>query len=268
MVIGMQHFFTEPGNINGDTIYIEGEDVNHIKNVLRMREGEVISVSNGIDDNEYRAEIADISDDRITCKLMFIKRDGIELPVKITLFQGLPKADKMELIIQKAVELGVSEIVPVETKRAVVKLDAKKAESKVKRWNMISEAAAKQSKRGIIPTVTGVMTFKEAVNEASKYACKSIPYELAEGMTDTYKWIQSVIDEAKKNNAEKKSEIAIFIGPEGGFDNEEIEIALRCGIVPISLGKRILRTETAGMTILSILMYELEVAQEKDISLS
>ena len=185
----------------------------------------------------------------IVCELRFIKEDNVELPAKIYLFQGLPKADKMELIIQKAVELGVYEIIPVATKRAVVKLDEKKAKSKIARWQGISEAAAKQSKRGIVPNVRPVMTMKEAILYAKDMDSKAIPYELAEGMQATKEWIES--------SAGCES-IAVFIGPEGGFAEEEIEMALESGICPVSLGKRILRTETAGLTTLSILMYHLE----------
>lgn len=246
----MQHFFVDQSAIEGNRIVITGSDVNHIKNVLRMKVGEEISVSNGTDNNDYRCEIAEIDDDKILCNLMFIKEEGLELPAKIYLFQGLPKSDKMELIIQKAVELGVYEIIPVSTKRAVVKLDDKKAKSKQQRWQAISEAAAKQSKRGIIPQVQSLMTIKEAFSYADSLDIKAIPYELQEGMLATKKWI---------NEAVGKSSIGIFIGPEGGFTEEEIELAKEHGIVPVSLGKRILRTETAGMTVLSILMYQLEI---------
>jgi len=165
------------------------------------------------------------------------------------LFQGLPKADKMELIIQKAVELGVYQVIPVSTKRCVVKLDDKKAKSKIARWQGIAEAAAKQSKRGIIPQVTDVMNFKNAVKLASDMEVRLIPYELAEGMARTKEII---------NNVQPGQRIAIFIGPEGGFEETEIQEALNNGIEPITLGKRILRTETAGFTILSWLMYHLE----------
>ena len=254
----MQHFFTEPENINGKRVLIVGEDVNHIKNVLRMKPGEEISVSNGIDDNDYRCEIAEITDTEVICNLMFIKKAGLELPVNIVLFQGLPKNDKMELIIQKAVELGVHEIVPVATKRAVVKLDEKKAKAKVDRWQLISEAAAKQSKRAIVPKVSEVMSFKAAIKLANGYELGAIPYELAEGMEATKAFVEKVVSLATKNS-EKKPYIGVFIGPEGGFDEEEIELAMENNINPVSLGKRILRTETAGLTVLSILMYELEL---------
>ena len=251
----MQHFFTAPENINGHEIVIRGEDVNHIKNVLRMKVGEEISVSNGVDDNEYRAEIISIQDDEVACRLMFIKEAGVELPAEIVLFQGLPKSDKMDLIVQKAVELGAVRIVPVATGRCVVKLDDKKAASKRERWQKIAASAAEQSKRSVIPEVSMPLSFTEAVAEAEKMSVAAIPYELAEGMEATGSFIDRVKELAGK---EVKPGVGIFIGPEGGFTEEEINLAEEKGIVPISLGRRILRTETAGLTILSILMYELE----------
>ena len=245
----MYQFFVEPSQIQGTRVVITGNDVNHIKNVLRMQPGEEIAVSNGEDGKEYRCGIEELREDEIICTLRFVKEDGVELPSKIYLFQGLPKADKMELIVQKAVELGVYEIIPVATKRAVVKLDEKKAKSKIARWQTISEVAAKQSKRRIVPEIHGVMSFKEAVNYAKEMSVKFVPYELAEGMEKTRELISSL---------KPGQDIAIFIGPEGGFEESEIGLALENGIEPITLGKRILRTETAGFTVLSWIMYQLE----------
>lgn len=245
----MYQFFVEPSQIQGTRVIITGNDVNHIKNVLRMQPGEEIAVSNGEDGKEYRCGIEELNEEEIVCTLRFVKEDGVELPSKIYLFQGLPKADKMELIVQKAVELGVYEIIPVATKRAVVKLDEKKAKQKIARWQSISEAAAKQSKRRIVPEIHSVMSFKEAVAYAGKMQTKVIPYELAEGMEKT----RALVDNLKPGE-----DIAIFIGPEGGFEESEIQTALENGIEPITLGKRILRTETAGFTVLSWIMYQLE----------
>ena len=245
----MNQFFVESGQIQDKKIIITGKDVNHIKNVLRMKIGEELSVSNGCDGKEYRGIIEEFTDDAVVCALAFVKEDGVELPSKVYLYQGLPKADKMELIIQKAVELGVYEIIPVATKRAVVKLDEKKSKSKIARWQAISEAAAKQSKRAIIPNVAEVLSFKEALKECQKAKVKVIPYELAEGMDKT----KEIISDLKPGQ-----DVAIFIGPEGGFDDAEIEAAMEAGVIPVTLGKRILRTETAGFTILSWIMYQLE----------
>lgn len=245
----MYQFFVEPSQIQGNRIIITGKDVNHIRNVLRMRPGEEIAVSNGTDGKEYRCGIEEIYEDEVVCSLRFVKEDALELPSKIYLFQGLPKADKMELIIQKAVELGVYQVIPVSSKRAVVKLDEKKAKSKIERWQGIAEAAAKQSKRGIIPQVGPVMTMKQAVEFSKCAKVRLIPYELAEGMARTKEIISSL---------KPGEDVAIFIGPEGGFEEEEVMLASENGIEPITLGKRILRTETAGMTVLSWLMYHLE----------
>ncbi|MGN1180107.1 MAG: 16S rRNA (uracil(1498)-N(3))-methyltransferase [Suilimivivens sp.] len=245
----MYQFFVEPGQIQGTRITITGKDVNHIKNVLRMKRGEEISVSNGVDGKEYRCGIEELSEDEIICTLRFVKEEGLELPSRVYLFQGLPKADKMEFIIQKAVELGAYQVIPVACRRAVVKLDEKKAKNKIARWQGIAEAAAKQSKRGIIPEIKDVMTMREAVDYSRKACVRIIPYELAQGMEETKK----IIDSLKPGE-----DVAVFIGPEGGFEEEEVKEAIAEGIVPVTLGKRILRTETAGMTVLSWIMYQLE----------
>lgn len=239
----------EPGQIQDGKITITGSDVNHIRNVLRMKPGEEIAVSNGVDGREYRCGIEIFTEDEVICSLRFIKEEAVELPSRIYLFQGLPKADKMELIVQKAVELGVYEVIPVAARRCVVKLDAKKAAGRVGRWQGIAEAAAKQSKRGILPQVHAVMGMREAVEYAGRMDVKLIPYELAEDMQRTKDLIETV---------KPGADIAVFIGPEGGFEPEEIRMALEAGIEPVTLGRRILRTETAGLTVLSWLMYHLE----------
>lgn len=245
----MYQFFTDPSQINIEArrVTITGEDVNHIRNVLRMKIGEEINVSNGLDGNEYRCAIESFEADSVECELRFVKEDSHELPIKVCLFQGLPKSDKMETIIQKNVELGVFSIIPVEMKRCVVKLDPKKVQSKISRWQSISEAAAKQSKRGIIPEIMAPMSFGEAIDFA-RNNCDMIliPYELAEDMEATRK----VMEDIKEGMS-----IAVFIGPEGGFDESEINRALDSKTKAITLGSRILRTETAGMAVMSILMY-------------
>ena len=245
----MYQFFVEPSRIQGNRIIIDGGDFNHIRNVLRMKVGEEIAVVNGVDGREYRCGILEFTEEEVICELRFVKEDGLELPAKVTLFQGLPKADKMELIIQKMVELGVYRIVPVSTKRAIVKLDDKKAKSKVDRWQQIAEAAAKQSKRRIVPEVAPVCSFRQALQMAAQMDVRLIPYELAEGMAKTRELIE---------NVKPGQEVAVFIGPEGGFDESEIAAAMEIGCEPITLGKRILRTETAGLTVMAWLMYQLE----------
>ncbi len=244
----MYRFFVEKEQIGEKTIRIIGSDVNHIRNVLRMKPGEEILISDG-EKKEYHCEIKTLDPEYVEALIMFVKEEGLELPSKVYLFQGLPKNDKMELIIQKAVELGVYAVVPVATKRAVVKLDDKKEAKKLVRWQSISESAAKQAKRLIIPEVMPVMSFKEAVAFSQTMDVRLIPYELAENMAYT----RQVLSQIKPGQS-----IGIFIGPEGGFAEEEVELALNSGMETITLGKRILRTETAGMTVLSILMYLLE----------
>ena len=248
----MYQFFVNDDqiNINEKKVVIRGTDVNHIKNVLRMKQGEEVSVSNGLDGREYRCAIESVNDDEVIMELRFIKEDSNELPAKIYLFQGLPKADKMEMIIQKNVELGVFEVIPVSMKRCVVKLDQKKAASKTERWQEISRAAAKQSKRGIIPEIKTPMNYKEAISYASDNCdIKLLPYEMAVDFSKTRELLSGI---------DSGSKVAIFIGPEGGFDDSEINEALLAGFDTITLGKRILRTETAGMYVMSVLSYLLE----------
>ncbi|MBQ3790464.1 MAG: 16S rRNA (uracil(1498)-N(3))-methyltransferase [Lachnospiraceae bacterium] len=244
----MYQFFVEESQIHTQEhrVLITGSDVNHIKNVLRMRPGEEISVSNGRDGRDYRCGILELTEDVVICELRFIRESSNELPVEVTLYQGLPKSDKLELIIQKCVELGVTRIVPVQTKRCIMKLDPKKEESKRARWQGIAEAAAKQSKRGIIPVVERQETFAHALEESRQLDLVLIPYELAEGMERTRALLGSV---------KPGMRIGIFIGPEGGFEEEEIRLAEASGAQPITLGKRILRTETAGMVVLGWLGY-------------
>ena len=246
----MQRFFVEPYQIEEEEhrIHINGTDVNHIKNVLRMKCGEDVWISDG-GNKEYHCQIEELGEDEVLLHILYAQEPEYELPNKIYLFQGLPKSDKMELIIQKAVELGVYEIIPMATARAVVKLDQKKAAAKVKRWQAISESAAKQSKRLLIPEVKEPVKFSEALKLASDLDVRLIPYELAEGMDGTRRIIQSV---------KPGQSVAVFIGPEGGFEEAEVELAKEAGFQAITLGRRILRTETAGMTVLSILMYQLE----------
>ena len=248
----MYHFYVEPEAVSADTVRISGGDVNHIKNVLRMHPGEQIVILDG-SGMEYRCEIEAIAEE-VLARILEAKKTEAELSVRLLLFQGLPKKDKMELIIQKAVELGVSEIIPVLTKRTVVKLeDKKKEQKKLERWQAIAESAAKQSGRAVIPAVTRVMSYKEALKRAKESGMGLIPYECAEGM----KSLKEVACQAADQTT-----VSVFIGPEGGFEETEIEAAKEHGIVPVSLGKRILRTETAGFTTLAILMYEIECATE------
>lgn len=247
----MYQFFVEPSAVREQEgqILITGADVNHIKNVLRMRAGEKIAAVDEGQGKKYLCEIRETGEESISCKILSVEEGEAELPAKVFLFQGLPKGDKMELILQKAVELGCFEIVPVICKRCVVKLEEKKKKSKVERWRSISEAAAKQSGRLIIPGVHEVMQFSEALSYAKEMDLRLIPYERTEDMAGTKKLLGAV-------RAGQK--IAVFIGPEGGFEEAEIAQAKGMGVMPVTLGRRILRTETAAITALSWLMYELE----------
>lgn len=244
----MQHFFVTPDQVKEPCIYLEGSDVNHMKNVLRMKIGEQLHISDG-NNHRYRCAIQKYEECVAVLEILEEETADTELPSRIYLFQGLPKGDKMELIIQKAVELGVYEIIPTATRRSVVKLDEKKAQKKVQRWNEIARSAAKQSGRGMIPEVRDVLTYGQAVEYAKDLDMVLIPYELAEGMEETKAILSSI---------EPGQSIGIFIGPEGGFEREEVEKTEAIGARQITLGKRILRTETAGLTVLSILMYHLE----------
>ncbi len=249
----MYRFYVEKEqiNVNDRTAVITGDDVNHIKNVLRMKKGEEVSIMVPGDDSEYRCAVNVLNEDSVELDLLFVKNSNVELPCEVVLYQALPKADKMELVITKAVELGASRIVPVATNRAVVKLDGARADKKITRWNAISEAAAKQSKRAMIPEVSNVMSMKEALDDCRSSDVKIIPYELADqdSMNDT----RDIIGHIKPG-----SKIAVFIGPEGGFTDEEISLSREAGFTPITLGHRILRTETAGLVVLSWLIYNLE----------
>ncbi|MCM1244512.1 MAG: 16S rRNA (uracil(1498)-N(3))-methyltransferase [Roseburia sp.] len=244
----MYRFFVPVEQIWEDQAEITGDDVNHIRNVLRMSPGEKVVISGG-QGMDYYCIIRDVQAERILLEIERKEAVKTELPVKLVLFQALPKADKMEWIIQKAVELGVSEIVPVRTRRAVVRLDEKKAAKKQQRWQTIAQAAAKQSGRGIIPEVHPVQSFPEALAYAKQLEYRLIPYELYEDMPETFERVA----QACKGNS-----IGVFIGPEGGFERGEVEQAMEQGACPVSLGRRILRTETAGLTLLSVLMFQIE----------
>ena len=245
----MYHFFVSPDQVGDREITIEGSDVNHIRNVLRMKPGEQVMLCTGQDSRDYRCEITEIAEAYVRAEILEVEENGAELPSRLYLFQGLPKSDKMELIIQKAVELGVYEVIPVVTRRTVVKLDAKKEEARRKRWNAISESAAKQSKRMLIPAVSPVMDFREALEYAGSLDVRLIPYELAEDMGKTRKILEGI---------RPGQSVGIFIGPEGGFEKAEVELAMEKGVVPVTLGRRILRTETAGLAMLAVLMFHLE----------
>ncbi len=241
----MPKFFVESKCINDHTVTLEGDNARHIGSVLRGRLGDMITVCDG-EGRDYQCEITAIDKKTVTANIVDIFTNNSEPDIKITLYQGLPKSDKMELVIQKCIEIGADRIVPVNTEHTVVKLDGKE-DKKLVRWNKIAESAAKQCGRGKIPKVSGIMDFYAAVDEAVELDGAIIPYEKErEGM------LKGFIKNFRGRT------IGIFIGPEGGFSEKEIEYAVSKGIVSVTLGKRILRTETAGLVASVILLYELE----------
>ena len=246
----MFNFFAQANNKQNLQYFIEGSDYNHIKNVLRMEIGDTCLIS--CDGKSDLCRIESFTESEVVFEIVQEDYMDTELPVKIYLFQGLPKGDKMEYIIQKSVELGVFGIIPVSMKHCVVKLDDKKAKSKQTRWQTICESAAKQSKRNIIPEVFEVCSFDKAISFAKTLDLILVPYENKEGMKATV--------EALKQLKNVKT-VGIFIGPEGGFEKAEIEKALENNAQMISLGKRILRTETAAVTAVSMCMLNIEMCE-------
>lgn len=246
----MKRFFVKPEQIAAAShqISLQGPDVNHIRNVLRMKPEDELWVSDG-SGKEYHCKIETVSGEEVLLHILYVQESDYELPNRITLFQGLPKGDKMEFIIQKAVELGAAEIVPVRMQRCVVKLDDQKAKKKQSRWQQIAESAAKQSRRMLVPEIREVLDFSDAVSAAGALDLALVPYELAEGMAESRKIVDSILP---------GQSVGVFIGPEGGFEESEISQLLAKKAIPLTLGRRILRTETAGMAILSILMFHLE----------
>lgn len=245
----MHRFYVNEDQIIENKITITGSDVNHIKNVLRMKPGDEIVVCNGQGKDCY-CIIKRVCDLAIEGEVTSLMDSDSELPVKITLFQGIPKSDKMELIIQKAVELGVYEVVPVMMARCVVKYsDSKREEKKLIRWQSIAESAAKQSHRGIIPKVHPITSYKDGVAYAASMNISLLAYENERGMQATREALVGLKDHLT---------CGILIGPEGGYESSEVEFARNNNVIPISLGRRILRTETAGIALLSMMMLHLE----------
>lgn len=248
----MFNFFASETQKQNNGYIIDGNDYNHIKNVLRMEAGDTCLVSCMGQSDLCRIE--GFFDDAVVLEIVEENYMDTELPVKIYLFQGLPKSDKMEYIIQKCVELGVFFIIPVQMNHCVVKLDDKKAKQKQTRWQAICESAAKQSKRNIIPEILDVCSFDKALEFAKTLDLNLVPYENKEGMAATIEALSGLI---------KFKSVGVFIGPEGGFDKKEIEKALEIGAKTISLGKRILRTETAAVTAVGMCMLNIEMAEGK-----
>lgn len=246
----MQKFFVEQNQIKKNEIIIEGSDVNHIANVLRMQTGNKIQICNNKTLENYIVTIEKLSKEIIVTKIIEKLKENKEANNKIDLYQGLPKADKMELIIQKTTEIGINNIIPVEMQRCVVKLEEKEAKKKQERWQKIAEGAAKQSKRDRIPLIKEKIKLKELQNKIKEYDIFLVAYE-EEGNNTLKQTLNKLIEK-------EFYKIGILIGPEGGIDKKEIEILKENGAVLVTLGKRILRTETAPIVMCANILYELE----------
>lgn len=238
----MHRFFVSPDNINNNSVTISGEDVAHLSKVLRLREGENIIVCDSAG-TDYECRIESISKTEAVASVISSTPNIAEPPINITIYQGLPKSDKMDYIVQKCVELGVNKIVPVITKRAVA--IPRDGDKKILRWQRIASEAAKQCGRGVLPQIGEIAEFKTIVkNVVLEDNLNIIPYENEKSFK-------------LKNALKPVKNINIFIGPEGGFDPEEIELAITSGIQPVTLGPRILRTETAPIAVVSAVMYDI-----------
>lgn len=246
----MSKFFVKENQINNGKIQVLGDDVNHIVNVLRMRNGNELQICNQDAGENYTAQIIEIAKNYVECEIVKKVDYTTESNVNITLFQGIPKFEKMELIIQKNTEIGVKKIVPVMMERTVVKLDAKVASKKIERWQKIAEIAAKQSMRDIIPKIENVTKLKDI--ESSNYDVILVAYE-----NEDRNMLKEELTKLKDNKNDIYN-IAVVIGPEGGISEKEVEILKEKNAKFVSLGKRILRTETAGIVMNGNIMYELE----------
>ena len=247
----MRKFFVKSNQINDSRIEIIDEDVNHIKNVLRLQSGEKIKICDTDSSKNYICEITEILSKNIVCNIIEEVPGEAEGNVRLHIFQGLPKADKMALIIQKGTELGVSEFIPVSFKRSIVKLTEKDATKKIERWRKIAEVASKQSGRDIIPNVRQIESINNICNNIKDYDVVLVAYEMEET-----NYIKNEL--LKIKDKQKEYKIAVVIGPEGGIEPEEINKFKENGAKIISLGNRILRTETVALQVASIIMYELE----------
>lgn len=244
----MYNFFVDQSSRQEDRFVISGGDYNHIRNVLRMQPGDRFLVSCG--GVSSLCELERLEQEHVVARIVEESFQSTELPVRLYLFQGLPKSDKMELIVQKAVELGAAGIIPVEMKRCVVKLEEKKKKSRRERWQAIAESAAKQSKRSVIPEVFDVLSYRQALERAKELDLLLLPYENERGMAATADALRMI---------RPGMSVGILIGPEGGFEPGEVELAQEAGAAVISLGGRILRTETAAITAVGMCMLHVEM---------
>lgn len=249
----MPRFFVKTEQIRNDEINIIGEDVKHIKNVLRKQKGEELEICNQETGKTYKCEISEIKQEEIINNIIE-EITNEEEKIKVDVYQGLPKSDKMELIIQKSVELGVNAIIPVEMKRCVVKIDSKSENKKIERWQKIAESAAKQSGRNTVPKIRRIVKIEEIAKLKDSYDSIIVCYE-----NENENYIKKELLKLKERLSNKQEiKIAIVIGPEGGLEEKDVEYLKQNGAKVVTLGKRILRTETVALNLLSIIMYELE----------
>ncbi len=250
----MPKFFVRDEQVENNTIKVEGPDVNHIRNVLRKKVGDEIIICNSDKQKNYLCDIEKVEKETIECKIVRELED-FKSNVKVTIMQGIPKKDKMELVIQKSVELGCFDIQPVEMERCVVKLQENDKKKKQERWQKIAEVAAKQCGRDFIPNINNIISIKNICNLLPEYDIVLLAYEKEEKTT-----LKEALKKIKEKYGEKEVKIAVIIGPEGGIDLKEVEmIKENDNVITVTLGKRILRTETVALNVLSIIMYELEV---------
>lgn len=247
----MPKFFVRDDQINDNKIDIIGEDVNHISNVLRMKVGDEFQICNSDTTENYDVEIKSFEKEKIICSIINKMKSEAESDINLKIFQGIPKSDKMELIIQKSTELGIKELIPVDMERCVSKISGKDEKKKIDRWQKISEVAAKQSGRDMIPKIHNVIKINDIVKVISDFDMMIVPYEKAEGYS-----FKDAIEEIKEYD-KSNINIGIVIGPEGGFEPSEIEQLREAGAKIVTLGKRILRTETVALAMSSVIMYEL-----------
>lgn len=241
----MPRFFVEPRDINNNRAVITGPEVKHINKVLRLKEGDAVTLLDGLG-NSYKASIYRCSKDTVMCHVQEKQVAGGEPPVQITVVQGLPKGDKMELVIQKGTELGITRFIPLKSKRSIVRLDEKKAGERKTRWQRVALEAAKQCRRPLVPVVDEPMEWHQVLSAVPQDALLLMPYEDEQTMT-----LKDII-----HSEQHKQNFYIIIGPEGGFEPEEVALAKDYGVKTVSLGPRIMRTETAGLAMASIIMYQ------------
>lgn len=247
----MRRFFTEEENIKENQVTVKGDEARHIIQVLRAKKGNKIKVFTG-EGREYLIEIIGVNKKEVVGNILEQAEVKTEPGVSITLVQGIPKSDKMAFILQKTTELGVKRIIPVITERTIVRLNREKARVRRNRWQRIVLEAAKQSGRAVIPKVDEIVTFLQSLNSVGKESLKLIPWEEEETTS-----LKEVLEHHTSHTPHPTSHITIFIGPEGGFTSEEVRRAKGIGAIPVSLGPRLLRTETASLTTVAMILYEL-----------